>query len=277
MLSRLLVMRIELVTLKDSQHPQIKEYLDTLFKTKKEAVSKGDEELANNCWREIEALELNIKFIGAFNKIKNKEYREAWSDLERCEIMCGCIEENSNKDLLISSRASFIKDKVVKLQSLYPYCVFASPGFTVGYYTCSICNHKIRPRSRCEHIKGKIYNGELCVHAGHDIEFKEISLVTKPVQKYSVVHNDETLDFSLINYLFTLLDNAFEEWDINWTKMSFPIERFSNVDSNDDCPCKSEKTFKDCCINKNEIEIPHVDFIFSKEISKDKEKLKFPY
>jgi len=183
----------------------------------------------------------------------------------------------SNIQFLRKSRTTFIKDKVFKWQSLFPYCVFASPGFTVGYYSCSICGHKIRPRSRCEHKKGRVYNGELCVHMAHDLEFGEISMVKNPVQKYSVVHNDETLDFSLIEYISELLDNAFEEWNINWAKKSFPIERFSNVPPDSKCPCKSGIDFDSCCINKAEITIPHVDFILSKEIPKDKEEIEFPY
>lgn len=277
MLSRELEMKINLVTLDDARKPLVNELLEKLLEAKKEAVVKGNEELANNCWREAEALKLNVLYIEAFAKLKGNKYRDAWNDLERCEIDSSCIEENSSEEYFASSRARFIKDKVEKMQSLYPYCVFASPGFTVGYYTCSICAHKIRPRSRCGHIKGKIYNGELCVHEAHDLEFREISLVTNPVQKYSVVHNDETLDFSLIDYLCDLLDNAFEEWDINWTKRSFPIDRFSNVEPSANCPCKSNKPFKECCINKDEVIIPHVDFVFSKNIPENKAEIRFPY
>ncbi|MFC1580872.1 SEC-C metal-binding domain-containing protein [Thermodesulfobacteriota bacterium] len=270
-------MKADLLTIKDAQKPQIQEFLDTLKKTKREAAARGDEELANNCWRKIESLELNLLFIGVFNKIKSKKYRDAWRDLEECEIKCNSIEKNSSQEFLIRSRTKFIKDKATKWQSLYPYCVFASPEFAIGYYTCSICDHKIRPRSRCKHKRGKVYNGELCVHVVHDMEFRGISFVTRPVQKYSVIHNDETLDFSLINYLSDLLENAFEEWDLNWTRKSFPIEKFSNVDPDGECPCRSGKSFKDCCINKNEVEIPHVDFILAKNIPKDKAGIRFPY
>ena len=277
MLQRNSVMKFDLLSFEDSQKPQIKEMLDALKINKKEAVDRGDEELANNCWREIESIKLNVLFIGVFNKIKNKNYRDAWCDLEKCEHKCNIIEENSGQEFLIRSRINFIKDKVTKWQSLYPYCVFSSPEFTVGYYTCSICGHKIRPRSRCEHKRGKIYNGELCVHVANDMEFRRVSLVKNPVQKYSVVHNDETLDFSLIDYLYDLLENAFEEWDLNWTRKSFPIERFSNVDIDSQCPCRSGKLFKDCCINKDEIEIPHVDFLLDKNIPKDKAGIRIPY
>lgn len=270
-------MEINLLASQDFQKPQVKDLLAKLNDCKKEAAAKGDEEIANNCWREIEAIELNSLYVEAFDKIKQKKYQDAWCDLEQCEIKSNNLSENSSDDFLKRSRTNFIKDKVFKWQSLFPYCVFLSPGFTVGYYSCSICGHKIRPRSRCEHIKGRVYNGELCVHVGHDLEFGEVSIVKNPVQKYSVVHNDETLDFSLIEYLSDLLDNAFEEWRFNWTKKSFPIYRFSNVPPDSECPCKSGIAFKSCCINKSEITIPHVDFILSKEIPQEKGQIKFPY
>ena len=270
-------MKIELLTLQDSQQPQVKDFLDSLKKTKDDAISKGNEEVANNCWRKTEALKLNIKFIEAFSKIKEGKFRKAWNELEKCEITCNSIEKNSSEEFLISSRTKFIKNKVANWQSLYPYCVYVSPAFIVGYYTCSICDHKIRPRSRCKHVKGKVYNGELCVHVAHDLEFRELSIVTNPVQKYSVMHNDETLDFSLIKYLSGILEHAFEEWDFNWTKKSFPIGRFSKIDPNNECPCKSGNKFTDCCLYKEEVEIPHIDFILNKEIPMDKAGIKFPY
>ncbi|WP_162934915.1 zinc chelation protein SecC [Pseudomonas cavernae] len=269
-------MRIELSTFEDSDSPEIARILDELKEIKKNAIALGDEERANNCWRELEALELNLIYIKAFHKIKNKQYREAWYDLEQCEIKCQFIQENSSKDFCAKTRVSFIGAKALSWQSLYPYCVFSSPGFTVGYYTCSICDHKIRPRSRCAHSKGKIYNGELCLHVGHDLELKEISIVSKPVQKYSVVHNDETLDFSLIEYLIDFLEDAFEEWGAIRTRMKFPIEKFSRVKLDQDCPCKGGGRFGDCCSTKSEIEIPHVDFVFHKEISNPAE-IRFPY
>jgi hypothetical protein len=270
-------MKINLTTIDDARQPLIKELLDKLHVVKKEAVEKGDEDLANNCWREIQAIELNVRYIEAFANLKAHKYRDAWNDLEHCEISRRFIEKNSSGEFFANSRARFIKDKVSQWQSLYPYCVFVSPGFVVSYYTCSICGHKIRPRSRCDHIKGKIYNGELCVHVANDMQVRELSIVRNPVQKYSVIHNDETLDFSLINYVSDLLDNAFEDWEVNWTRRSFPIEKFSNVDPRAQCPCQSGKPFEDCCINKNEVEIPHVDFIFSKNIPEEKTGIRFPY
>lgn len=270
-------MKISLTSIEHIDSPEIKAYRERLVAGKERAQEIKDEQAANNIWRASESLDVNILFIKAFDNLKNGNYREAWNLLERCEVNCSFIERNSDEEFLSESRVLFIKKTVENFQSLYPYCVFASPGFTVGYYTCSICGHKIRPRSRCEHKKGMLYNGELCLHEGHDLDFREISIVSKPVQKYSVIHDDSTLDFSVLEHLISFLDHAFEEWRYEKKTMSFPRERFSSVRDSDKCPCKSGLEFKECCLEKEEIDIPHIDFLFSKEIPKEKQSIKFPY
>lgn len=274
---RVLVMKIDLINLDDTKKIEINRIIDVLKAEKEKAVKNGDEVKANNCWRELETLELNILFIRAFHNIKSQKYRDGWNELEQCEIKYSFIRDNSSEEYLCNPRLKFIKNKIAKWQSLYPYCLFCSSGFKVGYYSCSICNHKVRPRSRCEHKKGKIYNGELCVHVAHDIEVLEISIVTNPVQKYSVMHDDSTLDFTLLERLSTFLVNAFEEWELNRTTMKFPIERFNSISKGDKCPCKSGKSFEECCMEKEEIEMPHVDLIFSKPLPRDAETITFPY
>ncbi|WP_188015002.1 zinc chelation protein SecC [Vibrio harveyi] len=268
---------MKLTTSEHFEEHNIDALIEKYNQQKAEAVDKKEEEAANQLWRAIESLKLNKCYVTAFEKLGKQEYRDAWCDLEQCEIACSNLIENATEEFLKGSRVYFIRDAVKNLQSLFPYCLFMSPGFVVGYYTCSICGHKIRPRSRCGHQKGRIYCGELCVHIAHDMEFKEVSIVKNPVQKYSVLHNDETLDFGVLEYLVDSIEHAFEPWDVEWTTQAYPIDMFSNVALDSECPCKSELKFGECCSNKCEVEIPHVNFIF--ESSKDPEKLKnrFPY
>ncbi|AXX59650.1 zinc chelation protein SecC [Vibrio vulnificus] len=271
-------MKNNLSTIEDIENPEYQAYLSAL-KASKDEVAKlpGNEDNVNAHWREIEALELNADFIRVFALLKAKEYRSAWDLLERCEIACKFLIKNSSSDFQQRKRVSFIEEMIEKYQSLFPYCVFVSPGFKVGYYTCGICGHKVRPRSRCEHQKGIVYNGKLCLHEGHDLEPIEISIVNKPVQKYSVMHNDSTLDFSVLEYLVSSLHNVFEPWDYEKKTMSFPREKFSMFSSNDLCPCKSGSIFSSCCEHKSEIEIPHIDFYFSRKSLHDENEIRFPY
>ncbi|AYM88419.1 MULTISPECIES: zinc chelation protein SecC [Pseudoalteromonas] len=270
-------MNLKLISYEETQLPEVKEYIGKVCKAKEIAIEQNNEKVANDLWREHEALEANFLFIGAFNELKKGNYRQAWVDFEKCEIKCKFLEENSDDDFLSRKRIKFISSQIPKWQALYPYCVFVSPGFTVGYYTCSICNHKIRPRSRCGHEKGKLYNGKLCLHVAHDMNFKEISIVSSPVQKYSVVHDDSTLDFSVLEHLLSFLENAYEDWNYEKKTKKFPRAKFNSVQADSGCPCKSGSVFRECCFNKSDIEIPHIDFIFYKEISEEKQNIKFPY
>lgn len=251
--------------------------LAALVRAKHVAVENNYEEEANQLWREIQALKISSIFFASIKNIKQKKYRDAWCGLEQCEIACKFLGENSSAAFFQESGANFVEIYTSKWQSLYPYCVFASPAMVVGYYTCSICGHKIRPRSRCQHTKGRLYNGELCLHQAHEIEIREISIVSKPVQKYSVMHNDETLDFSLLDYLCSHIESPFDEWDAHWTTKKFPRDRFNSVLEDQNCPCQSGSLFRQCCSNKTEIEIPHVDFVLRNGLNKEVEAERFPY
>lgn len=256
---------------------EIDSTLVVLADAKNIASANGQEDQANKLWREIQALKIAATFVSAIKDIKQKKYRDAWCELEQCGITCKFLSENSSSDFFQQSGAQFIEAYVGKWQSLYPYYVFASPGMVVGYYTCSICDHKIRPRSRCQHIKGRIYNGELCTHQAHDIEIREISMVTKPVQKYSVMHNDETLDFSLLEYLCSHIKSPFDAWEAHWTTKRFPKVRFNAVDEDQNCPCQSGNLYGQCCSDKTGIEIPHVDFELKNGLNEQAEVERFPY
>lgn len=264
-------------TINLNNHTEVESTLAALAAAKTIAAEKGDERQANQFWRDIQALKIVSTYVTAINNIKQQKYRDAWCELEQCEITCNFLSENSSKEFYKNSGADFVEKYVRKWQSLYPYCVFASPAMVVGYYTCSICNHKIRPRSRCPHIKGRIYNGELCTHQAHDLEIREISIVTNPVQKYSVVHNDETLDFSLLEYLCSHICSPFDEWEAHWTTKMFPKNRFHSVSEDHKCPCQSGNNFGQCCSDKVEIEMPHVDFVFKNGLNGNAKVERFPY
>lgn len=63
---------------------------------------------------------------------------------------------------------------------LFPKMMFASIGGIIRECKCSICKDDYE---ECDHIKGKMYNGELCVREIHKIELEEISIVVKPANK----------------------------------------------------------------------------------------------
>ena len=102
-------MKIELITIGDTENRELKKVIEYLEAEKKSAIANGDEDKANNCWLHLESLDLNILFIRAFNNIKLKNYRQAWYELEQCEIKESYIRENSYKDHIVASRLDFRK------------------------------------------------------------------------------------------------------------------------------------------------------------------------
>ncbi|MDG3424686.1 hypothetical protein P5E72_24720, partial [Vibrio parahaemolyticus] len=120
--------------------------------------------------------------------------------------------------------------------------------------------HIIKPRSRCKHKKKYLYEGKICYHIVSDAEFIGLSLVEKPIQKYSVIHDDSNLNFAQIDYLMQILDSPFEPWFSVKTKKAYPRSMFKNVDLNAKCPCTSGKAFVDCCEGNEQISIPHIVF-----------------
>lgn len=81
------------------------------------------------------------------------------------------------------------------------------------------------------------------------------------VQKYSVL-NPEGQDFRQLKYVADRLKTPFVDCEISKTQKRFSRSLFINIKETDDCPCYSEKKFKNCCWNKEHLIIPHtlIDF-----------------
>lgn len=69
---------------------------------------------------------------------------------------------------------------------LFPRQVFFSTGMIVKASECSICGKEYRD---CEHIKGRIYNGEFCTRGIKDCELQEVSVVEDPADKRCRAHS----------------------------------------------------------------------------------------
>jgi len=235
-----------------------------------------NEDLANDAWRIKSSIELKWQYVTAFEKMKAQEHYDAWYLLERAEITLKFLKENSSELFQQEFKLWFYEHYITQWQSLFPYQIFFSPGMIVGYYTCSICGAILKPKSRCSHKKGKLYNGQICLHEGHDLELLEISMVKDPVQKYSIPLID--YDYRLINCVINNLEHPYEGWGKIESTQTFPRENFIRVNKDDDCPCKiTGKKFGDCCSEKGTITIPHITFVFDKKLSPDQEIDYFPY
>ena len=224
------------------------------------------EEISNFLWKFKTIFQIKKGYIQAFSLIKNKEYLDSWALLAELETDIVLLEKNIDDIFSQKYKVFFYKEMVKNWQSLFPYKIFFSMGFTVKYYLCSICSEVVKPRNRCKHKKGMLYNGELCFHIGGEIEeIKEISVVRTPMQKICIPLID--YDYSIVDYVSERLQHPIDGWVPVKSKRTLKRSDFDHLDEDAICPCQEEMTlFKDCCFNKDKIELPHIDILFEKSL-----------
>ena len=248
--------------------------LENLFKNsiasaKESAVALGNQNKAKYLWCLENILDVQGNFLESFLDMKQKKFYNAWMTLERIAITLSNLDKHFQNGTNDPYCLEFIEKSVKQFQSLFPYVYFTSPGFIVYEKKCSICNQIIKLREPCDHIKGEIYDGEMCVHEVTNMKILEISIVTDPVQKYSVpfIQNSkgETVDqydYSLVEYVSSGLNHPFVDWKVERTFIRYPHSFFPDLAPTDKCPCDSGKSYKDCCSREAGILRPHAKVYF---------------
>ncbi len=236
---------------------------DFIAANKRRCADVNDEAGAKH-WALIEMIyHTQNNYLQVFSLFNKQDYYPAWCLLERIEISISMILRHYtfvDDEYYIH----FIDRYVNKLQGLFPYRLFASSEFVKKEIRCSICNAIISLRKRCYHKKGEFYAGELCSHHITQSEMLAIAMVEKPFNKYSVANvtgkDDDPYKYPLIEFLLSIIDSPFNEWDTRESKM---LEKHSKYTEgrNDNCPCGSKIKYKKCCLNKVGVELPHTDFI----------------
>lgn len=244
--------------------------LGELEKSKQASIVEGRQDIAKKFWCYETIANIYNMYIEAFKEMKNKNFYETWCIIERIEIHIGFLSRHFNiqdNDLYLE----FIYQHTRRFQGLYPYAVFLSPEILGHEKKCNICNRIVTPRNNCGHRVGEIYNGQMCCRIVTKPELLSVSLVTNPVQKYSVVFTTDSetgkkvdhYDYSLVRFVIDRLASPFHEWSYKWIKIQHPHERFSNYSPEDSCPCESGDKYKDCCLPKKGVLRPHCDIAFS--------------
>lgn len=110
--------------------------------------------------------------------LKENKMDFAWGSLVQAQIQISIAASNHpfSKDRLngyISRLEGYEK-------LLFPKMIFASAGYLIKKTKCTICELEYED---CNHLKGKFYNGELCVREIHEAELEEVSLVENPANK----------------------------------------------------------------------------------------------
>lgn len=211
----------------------------------------GDEKLLNKLWCLKSIFTIQNKYVESFLKMKNEQYYSAWCLLGEIEGIYNSLRNvyySESDEFFINFIYSYTK----KFQKFFPYKLFLSPEFHVKKYRCNICGKTYNFKKNCEHEVGKVYGGKWCCKIIEDCEITSISLVNNPVQKYSVLflEDGDHYNYDLIKSHISNLDSPFHKWDLEICEKLEPHSSFKDMDKKDDCPCKSGKSYEDCCLKK---------------------------
>lgn len=229
------------------------------------AVAGGDQLVAKAVWCLETIGRVQDHFVSAFQHMTVGEYKEAWDELERCEIEESFLDKHFREEGNEFGLAH-VQIHTKRFQELYPYKWGVSPGFISKDIRCSICEAKITLRSRCQHEVGEIYDGETCYHVIKGMELLHIALVDNPVQKYSVIfpNGNDDRRFSLISYVVSALESPWDGWNYHKEVLRQKHPAFKGIGRNAKCPCGSGLKYKRCCLNKTEV-FPHYELSFEKK------------
>ncbi|PFA60041.1 YecA family protein [Bacillus sp. AFS015896] len=236
------------------------------------AVNRGDQAEAKNIWCLEQVYKVINHFITAYKQLVDKEYFEAWCELDRADINLHFLRRHldytGNKYNL-----EFIEKNIFQLQKLFPYKYFLSRESIIEKWTCSICNQVIKLRNPCNHKVGEIYNGELCSRVARDIKILGVALVTNPFDKYTVLFpEDKEYNYAKLEYLMKYWTSPYEKWEL---LISEDLnDEYRNLGRNDFCICNSGKKYKKCCLKTGEDKHIHQKLLFMEKKQKDFKPIK---
>jgi hypothetical protein len=111
----------------------------------------------------------------------------------------------------------------------------------------------------------------MCLHEITKAEILELSIVTNPVQKYSVLffqgENGEKGDpynYSAINYLANHLEAPYDDWRVQISYKLHPHSQFTHILKDEMCPCGSDKKYDECCLKEPGVKMLHYEFQYFK-------------
>ena len=110
--------------------------------------------------------------------LKENKMDLAWNNLINAQNLVSIVIKNH------PINGSYLDNYNYRLEAyeriLFPRMMFGSTGGIVKRSRCSICKEDYE---ECDHMKGKMYKGELCVREILEIELEEVSLVENPANK----------------------------------------------------------------------------------------------
>jgi hypothetical protein len=154
-------------------------YRKKLFDLKQDFAKKKLENEANLIYcieNSILAVQYELQML---INIKEDKMSEAWGNLVNSQVIYGTVV--SNYPFELESGTSYLERLANYEKLLFPNLYFQSAGGIIKKSHCSICKKK---SGKCDHLKGKLYNGELCCRNITEMELEEVSLVETPANKH---------------------------------------------------------------------------------------------
>lgn len=233
---------------------------DELVKLKKQAVDAKDEQTANYIWCLQQVYKIQSSYLTAFERLKNRNFEEAWNTLDRTDIEISFLEPHFEKYFGCPVGLKFyighILNSVKQFQKLFPYRLFTSREDIVKEEKCSICGKKISLRHGCNHRIGQLYMGEMCCHEITDIEILAFAIVSDPFDKYAIIKPEgQEYNYAPLEQLMNVVNDPFTLWNVDELRVVSP--EYENIGRNDRCPCGSGKKYKKCCLGTAKIYTTH--------------------
>lgn len=246
-------------------------FRESLSHLKREAVADDNQVMAKAIWCLETIGHIQDHFVSAFLDIRNCDFKDAWDQLERCQVETGFLDKHfTEKSDEFGIEHARLHTR--QFQDLYPFKIGFSPGSIVKASHCSICHTKMSLRGGCDHEIGEIYDGEYCARVITDLEILHVSLTDKPANKFSVVFPNGNDDYrlSLVKSVVDALHSPWHRWRYRREERKDHHPRFRGIRHNDPCPCESGSKYGDCCIG-NDIVFPHFEFFLEKGSPVEKE------
>lgn len=235
-----------------------------------EAIENQNELRANDFWCLRQIYKIQNGFVSAVKALKEKRYEDAWNTFDSTDIALGSLGENfdiaQENDMY---HLVFIGRMIKEYQKLFPYHLFFSRESIIKAEECSICGQPISLRKPCGNKVGKLYMGELCLRKITDIEFKAVSIVTDPFDKYTFVKLEgQEYNYGMLEELMSEINNPYEDFYVETIKVLQP--EYKNVERNDLCPCGSGKKYKKCHLGTESELMDHHIIHMDKSLSREK-------
>lgn len=175
------------IEIQKNEISNLQNYRNELADLKKDFQNRKLENEANLVYcieNSLLALEYELQMLV---NIKEDKMSQAWGNLVNAQVTYGTVLKNYPFDF--ESETGYLERLEQYEKLLFPNLFFQSAGGIIKKSHCSICKEKY---GKCEHLKGKLYNGEICCRIISEMELEEVSLVDNPANKHCRVLTIET-------------------------------------------------------------------------------------